>query len=50
MKKFLNIILSFFKKLFGDGVSINIKNEKKYDIKKNSNCNININENGGSKK
>lgn len=48
MKKLIKSIVQFFKSIFGQDINISIENNKKYDIKKNENCNININEHGGN--
>lgn len=49
MKKILESIISFIKNIFSNNISVNIKNEKKYDIKRNKKCNIKINDNSGKK-
>ena len=46
LKNIINSIVSFFKSIFGQDIKVSIENNKKYDIKKNENCNININEHG----
>lgn len=48
MKNFIKVIINFFKNIFGQDIKISVENNKKYDIKKNENCNININERGGN--
>lgn len=49
LKKVLESIISFIKSIFSNNISVNIKNEKKYDIRKNKNCDIKINDNSGKK-
>lgn len=48
MKNFIKTIVNFFKSIFGQDIKVSVENNKKYDIKKNENCNININEHGGN--
>ena len=48
MKNFIKSIVNFFKSIFGQDIKVSVENNKKYDIKKNENCNININEHGGN--
>lgn len=48
MKNIIKSIVNFFKGIFGQDIKVSVENNKKYDIKKNENCNININEHGGN--
>ena len=48
MKNFIKVIINFFKNIFGQDIKISVENNKKYDIKKNENCNITINEKEGN--
>ena len=48
MEKVLKSIVSFFKTIFGKDIEVSIENHNKYNINKNKNCDISINENGGN--
>lgn len=45
-KEILNFIVAFFKKLFEKNINIHVENNNKYNVKKNKNCNISINDSG----
>lgn len=47
LKKVLESIISFIKSIFSNNISVNIQNKKKYDIRRNKNCDIKINDNNG---
>ena len=46
MMKVLNMIINFFKKIFGQDIKVSIEKKQKYNINKNKKCNISINEVG----
>lgn len=46
MKKIFNAIYTFFKNLFGQDINVSVEKNIKYDVKKNKNCNISINDGG----
>lgn len=46
MKKIFNAIIKFFKGIFGSDIKVNIEEKQKYNINKNKDCNIIINDNG----
>ena len=46
MKKVLKSIVNFFKNIFGQDIKISVDNNTKYNVNKNKECNISINDSG----
>lgn len=44
--KLIKKIINFFKNLFGQDIKVNVENNSKYNINKNKECNISINDSG----